>query len=248
LGLLLGLGITKVRVFRRPKVTIVATGSELTNVTQPATGKMVDSHSHVFKSLVRAIGGDPVSIGPLRDESSTLSRQLKGSLARSDFVLTLGGTSVGKLDILGKVVSELHPEVFVHGIRMDRGRVSGVAAVNGKPLLMMPGPIQGAMNAFILFGVPIINFLAGNRERGFEMTCVLGSDWRARSRFLHFTKVVYVKLGQGVEIVAKPIEGDTESATVLTKADAYMVIPERVTRLKRGSRVKVRLLPGFSQA
>jgi molybdenum cofactor synthesis domain-containing protein len=245
-GLLLGLGIAKVSVFRKPKVSIIATGNELTDVSRPVDGKTVESHSHVFSALLRAIGCEPFAYGIVRDDPVVLSKKLREALAESDLVMTLGGTSVGMHDLVGSVVSNFHPEVLFHGIRMDRGRVSGVALVDGRPLLLLPGPIQGAMNAFLLLGAPVAQRLSGKSEKGIELVCKLKNDWSARKRFSHFTKVVYVKLDLGSENLASVVEGDTESATVLTKADGYTVVGESVTRMKKASKIRVRLFPGFS--
>jgi molybdopterin molybdotransferase len=57
--------------------------------------------------------------------------------------------------------------------------------------------------------------------------------------------VLYVRLIPD-EKVAQPLIGETESIKLLSQADGYVVIPERVTHLDRGSVVRVRLLPGFS--
>ena len=247
-GLLLGLGIARVSVFKKPRVSIIATGNELTDVSRPADGKTVESHSHVFSALLRTIGCEPLGYGNVRDDPVALSKKLKEALVESDLVMTLGGTSVGAHDLVGSVVSDLHPEVLFHGIRMDRGRVSGVALVDGRPLVLLPGPIQGAMNAFLLLVAPIVQRLSGRIENGMEVGCKLANDWRARKKFSHFTKVVYVSLKSGSETLASVVEGDTESATVLTNADGYIVVRENVTKLKKASRVRVRLLPGFSPA
>jgi molybdenum cofactor synthesis domain-containing protein len=245
-GLLLSLGIGEVSVFRKPRVSIIATGSELTDASRPADGKTVESHSHVFSALVRAGGCEPLAYGIIKDDPVALSKKLKEAVAESDLVITLGGTSVGTRDYVESAVSNIHPEFLFHGIRMDRGRVSGVALVEGRPLVLLPGPLQGAMNAFLLLGLPIAKRLSGRSEKGIELVCKLKNEWEARKRFSRFTKVVYVKLESGPENLASVIQGDTESATVLTRADGYAVIRESVTRMKKGSRIRVRLLPGFS--
>jgi molybdopterin molybdotransferase len=246
-GRFLSLGMAQVSVYGKPKVAILATGSELTDST-PKKGQVKNSHSPIFHELVKVLGGQPVDVGIARDVRSQVSGKLRRALLRSDFVLTLGGTSVGKRDVVGEAVSELHPDVRFHGIRMDRGRVAGFAVVKGKPVLMMPGPIQGAMNAFLLFGVPTIDLLMGTTGSLLTVSAHMKSEWKARDRFSGFTKVVYVKLeGEGWDI-AEPVVGDTESMSVLTKANGFVVVPEKVTGIQAGDRVKVRLMPGFSFA
>jgi molybdenum cofactor synthesis domain-containing protein len=245
LGLLLALGFSKVSVCSKPKISIIATGTELTPATGSKAGKVLDSHSPVFLRLCQALGCVGLGLGVVADNPRELAKALRKALAVSDFVLTLGGTSAGRHDLVVGTVAGLRPERIIHGIRMDRGRVSGIASAKGKPILMMPGPIQGAMNAFVLLGVPIIETLVGGAKSELEIQCSLGRAWEARKRFSDFRKVVYVKLKDRDGTVAEPLLAETESMKVLADADGYVVVPEGVKRMERGDPVKVRLLPGF---
>ncbi len=155
--------------------------------------------------------------------------------------------SRGKLDLADGVVLRLGPQLLHHGIRMDRGRVAGLAVVNGKGLVMLPGPIQGAMNAFVLLGLPLIQRLSGRGEQVIRMKARLNRRWEARSRFADFTKVVYLKVSRsGAVIEADPIVGETESISVLSDANAFLVVPEEVRAIEAGQEVEALLLPGFS--
>ncbi|HMD78942.1 MAG TPA: molybdopterin molybdotransferase MoeA [Nitrososphaerales archaeon] len=243
-GRCLSVGMVRTKVYAKPKVSILATGSELTD-SAPKKGKIRNSHSSIFYELVKVLGCEAVDEGIAEDVPSQVLGKLRRALKRSGFVLTLGGTSVGKRDVVGEAVSRLHPDVSHHGIRMDRGRVAGFAVVKGKPILMMPGPIQGAMNAFLLFGVPTIDLLTGGKGSLLKTSAHMKGGWNAREHFSGFTKVLYVRV-QGE--VAEPIVGDTESMSVLTKANGFVVVPEEVTKIQAGEKVEVKLMPGFSFA
>ena len=205
----------------------------------------MNSHTPLFLRLLERLGCTPVDLGIAKDSKKEISTRLRRGLRESDFVLTLGGTSAGEHDYVAEAVRSLRPSVLVHGIKMDRGRVAGVAVVEGKPVLIMPGPIQGAMNAFILLGLPVIEVLAGSKVAAPAVTCSLTAPWEARSKYADFRKVVYVKTGGAFE-TARPLGAETESMRVLTDADGYVVVPESVTRIDAGERVAVRLLPGLS--
>jgi len=185
-------------------------------------------------------------MGIIADRPRALSMALRKALASSDMVLTLGGTSAGGRDYIFSAVSSLQPEVAIHGIKMDRGRVTGIASVRGTPILMMPGPIQAAMNAFLLLGLPLMEKLSRRKNSEFEVPCVLSERWEARRRFSDFRKVFYVKLRKKPQLVAVPLLAETESIKVLAEADGYVVVPENVKRIRSGGPVTVRLLPGFS--
>ena len=247
-GLAVALGIGSIGVFRRPRVALLATGSELTDSLSEAEG-VRSSHASVFKRLVEESGCVAIDLGIAPDVRKEILSGIESGLKEADMVFTTGGTSVGRMDLLDGVVRSLKPRAMFHGIRMDRGRVSGVAVVEGKPIVMMPGPAQGAMNAFVLFGLPIIRRMTGRGDGGIVVRAKLKKRWEARRRFPDFTKVVYVKLTRGSNgMIAEPLAAETESMTILTKSNAYVVLPERRTFLGVGSYVDAHLLPGFSFA
>jgi len=248
-GLLLTLGFEMVDVLEVPTVAVLATGSELFDVGRISPGKVRNTHGPLIANMLRAAGCVARDVGASPDNKRVLSERIRSALAKSDLVLTLGGTSVGRRDLVTDVVRSFRPELLYHGLRMDRGRVAGVALVRRKPLLMLPGPIQGAMNAFFLLGVPILEKLRGGGSSTVRVGAKLTASWKARRRFQNFTKVVYVRLvEENAELKAEPLLAETESITILTKATGYVVVPEHITQLSRGSQVEVNLVPGFSYA
>ena len=247
-GILVALGFRKVGVRKSPRVAVLATGSELAPASMPRKGKTVESHSLVFLRLARALGCAGLDRGPVRDEPRELLAAIRGALSNSDFVITIGGTSAGTRDLVVGAVSSLRPDALVHGLKLDRGRVTGLASVRGKPILMLPGPIQAGANAFLVVGVPIIGELSGSKATGLSLPCVLAAPWKARKRFPSFLKDVYVKLKPGPRLMAEPMSGETESMKLLSDADGYFVVPHQVSSLDAGDPVEVRLVPGFSFA
>src|SRR2546427_1462240 len=249
IGMLALLGIRELRVFARPRVAIIATGNELVDsfdITHPQ--KVRESHSPIFENLIREIGGVTSSREIVRDDLDLMSDAVERALGRSDIVLTLGGTSLGEADLVEQTLRRISKKSrIVHGIKMDRGRVAGVAAVRGKPVVMLPGPVQGAMNAFLLLALPLILRIASGADSSAFVRARLSTGWKARKKFQGFTKVLYVRLERkGEGLLARPIVGDTESISVLTDSNGFVVVPEGIRELGPGEEVSVRLLPGFS--
>jgi len=249
IGMLALLGIRELRVFGRPRVAIIATGNELVDsfdVSDPR--KVRESHSPIFENLIRELGGVMSSREIVRDDLDLMSDAVAWALGSSDIVLTLGGTSLGEADLVEQTLRRISKKSrIIHGIKMDRGRVAGVAAVRGKPIVMLPGPVQGAMNAFALLALPLIMRMTSRSNSGAFVKARLSTGWKARIKFQGFTKVLYVRLERkGEELLAHPIVGDTESISVLTDSNGFVVVPERIRELRQGEEVSVRLLPGFS--
>lgn len=251
IGMLILLGVSRVEVYSKPRIALVATGNELTSSMEGNDkSKVRESHMPIFENLTRENGGEPVIIGIVPDNVERIASAIESGLRTSQLVLTLGGTSLGERDLVEQALRRVDRKSrILHGIGMDRGRVSGVAEVNGRLVLMLPGPVQAAMNAFVLIGIPSICWLSGREAVAPEVLATLVEDWEARKRFESFTKVVYVRLVRGRKgFEAHPVLKDTESMSVLTDSNGYVVVPEQTTKMRAGTQVLVKLLSGFSYA
>ena len=245
LGMLVALGVAEVKVWKRPRIALLATGSELTNSATPEANKVRNSHAPVFLAMAAALGCDAIDLGIAPDKVGVILSRVKQALRKSDIVLTTGGTSVGRMDLADQVMAKIRPKVLYHGIKMDRGRVAGVGVAGGKGIVLMPGPIQGALNAFFLLGLPMVGKLSGRQSSGMTINASLTRRWEARKKFPHFTKVVYLRVFQSRgKTAAEPLAAETESMSLLTDSNAYMVVPEDVTSLEAGREVQAHLIPG----
>jgi len=248
--LLASLHIDKVAVFARPRVAIIPTGTELSErIVGTEKGKVAESHSFLFSRLIEGAGGVPVVMPIAPDDSAELSRSIRAGLRVADMVLTIAGSSVSEKDLTENAINLAgKPGVLVHGLKVHRGRVMGFGAVEGKIVVILPGSIQGGVNAFILMAYPVIRSSLG---RGFEtpssIPAILGNDWDAIERYRGFTKIVYVKTNtEGASVIADTSVAETERMTLLTRSDGYLVVAEDVPSLRKGEPVRVHRLPGLS--
>jgi molybdopterin molybdotransferase len=247
------LKINKISVFKKPIVALIPTGTELTdNIEENINSKVqkvINTNSPIISGIINEIGGIPIDYGVTPDESDILKSKIKFALEKSDIVITIGGSSVGKKDIVETTINSIGlPGVIVHGVRLDRGRVSGLAVIDKKPIIILPGPIQGALNAFIVFARPLIRLFSGLSQKN-ELTILatITENWNARKKFINFTKIVYVKVFKDIKgFMATPQVGETQSISLLYKSNGYLIIPEEVTSITAGEKIEVNLLPGFS--
>jgi len=244
-------GIMRVSVFKRPTVAIIPTGYELTdNPLEIRQGKIFNTNSHVISRLVQEAGGVPMDLGATADKAEEIQSKMKSALTKTDIILTIGGSSMGEHDVVEESINSMgKPGILVHGVKLDRGRVAGVGAIKGKAIIILPGPIQGSVSAFIVFVQPLLRFLSGLPEYSHDgKNCILAKRWEARKKFRDFVKVVYVqiKLTKYCKFEAIPITGETAAMTVLTRANGYILIPEKTDSIEAGEQVHVNLLPGLS--
>jgi molybdenum cofactor synthesis domain-containing protein len=251
LALISMLGIRKLKIFKKPRVAIIPTGDELTEeITDIKRGKILNTNSRVISNLIETSGGTPLNLGITPDNIHKIKNKIRLALSKSDIILTTGGSSVGLRDLVAESINDIgKPGILVHGVKLDRGRVTGLAALRSRPVIILPGPIQGAVNTLIVFARPLIRFMLGLQPFNNPfISAKLTEDWNARKKFRTFTKIVYVKMSRAPsgEINAKPITGETTDITVLTGTNGYVLVSERLTMLKRGQQVKINMLPGLS--
>ena len=251
LALIAMLGIRKLKIFKKPRVAIIPTGNELTNeINDAKRGKILNTNSRVISNLIETSGGIPLDLGITPDNIHKIKNKIRVALSESDIILTTGGSSVGLRDLVAESINDIgKPGILVHGVKLDRGRVTGLAALRSRPVIILPGPIQGAVNAFIVFAQPLIRIMLGlNPFNKPFISAKLTEDWNARRKFQNFTKIVYVQMTRSAsgEFYAKPITGETTDITVLTGSNGFILVPERLIMLKRGQKVKINIFPGLS--
>jgi molybdopterin molybdotransferase len=252
-ALLVMVRITRVPVYKKPRVAIIPTGDELTdNLNEIKRGKVLNTNSHIISRLVQEGGGVPFDLGVTPDNVKKVKKKIRFALEKTDMILTSAGSSVGEYDVVERSINSLgRPGVLAHGVKLDRGRVAGVGVLKGKPIIILPGPIQGAVNAFIVFVRPLLQYLSGRPEfDGLRIPGILTEKWEARKKFSNFTKIAYVKtwLSSDGNLMATPITGETAIMTVLTKANSYLLLSEKTTSIEAGEKVFINVLPGISYA
>ena len=254
-ALLTMVSIIRVPVFRKPRVAIIPTGDELTdnlNEIKGATAKIMNTNSHIISRLVQEGGGVSFDLGVTPDNVNKVRKKIRLALEKTDLILTTAGSSVGEHDVVEQSINSLgRPGVLAHGVKLDHGRVAGVGVLKGKPVIILPGPIQGAVNAFIVFAQPLLRYLLGLPEfNGLRIAGTLTEKWEARKKFSKFTKIAYVNawLSKDGNVKATPITGETSMMTVLTKTNGYLLLPEMTTAIEAGEKVFINVLPGLSYA
>ncbi len=242
LGLLAALGETKVKVTRKPKVAILATGDELVVLgNKPEKGKIIETNRLVFSNLCKKLGAEPLDLGLVKDDLEQIMSKIKEGLEIADAVITTGGTSVGYPDLVPIAVNKLgKPGIIVHGIAIRPGMPTALGILEGKPVFVLSGNPVAATIGFETFTRP-------------TLLKMLGIDELRPIIEAQLTKRVAGVLGRRVYLRVKVFETDegflaepvrvTGSGviTTITKANGYVVIPENREGLESGEKVRVSL-------
>jgi len=246
LGLLAALGITRLRVVRRPRVAILSSGDEIVPITQkPAPGQVRDSNAYLAAAQVAEWGGVPTIKGIIRDDFEALKSALAAALKEADLILISGGSSVGARDLTLEAIKALSAAaVLVHGVAIRPGKPTILAAVGQPPLplLGLPGHPASAAVVMEVLGKPLIARLAGQAESpswGGEVKALLSRNLAGASGREDYVRVRLRPDGE--TLWADPVLGPSGLLSPLVKSDGLVVIPLGVEGLVRGEAVTVRL-------
>ena len=244
-GVLAAIGCTSVRVWRRPRVAILSTGDEIIEPGEPMRPGMVyDSNAQILADAVRELGGEPISLGIVRDNLEQLHAALVDGLAKADVVLLSGGTSKGAGDLSYRVVATLDsPGIVAHGVALKPGKPICLAAHDGKPVVILPGFPTSAIFTFHEFVASVIRSLAG---RGTEQVAAVRARLAVKINS-ETGRTEYVLVGlvadvQADELVAYPMGKGSGSVTTFSRADGFVTIGRHEELVEAGTVVDVQLL------
>ncbi|MDI6762791.1 MAG: molybdopterin molybdotransferase MoeA [Thermodesulfobacteriota bacterium] len=245
IGLLAGIGRTRLWVFLRPKVGIISSGDEIVPVEQePLFGEVRDINRHTIVSMVKETGGIPVFLGIAKDRFSDLKQKIESGMRESDMVVITGGSSVGTLDLVGEVLQSFPgTEILGHGLSIRPGKPTLLAEIQGKPFLGLPGHPVSAMVIFHLFGKSILKILSGlSDERGPEIRLKARASRNIPS-VAGREDYVRVKLEEKDGVFwAHPVFGKSGAISHLVNADGLIRIGIDDEGLEEGEEAEVILL------
>lgn len=243
LGILAALGFTAVKVFRKPKVAVLATGNELVEPGEkPSPHQIVEVNRVIISGLCQQLGCETVDLGIARDNVDEIASKISKGIEAADVVVTTGGTSVGAKDLVPEAVNRLGaPGIVVHGIAMRPAMPTALGVVRGKPVIVLSGNPVAAMIGFEVFGKPLIlKMLNTATPEAFFVKAKLtrrASSVLGRKSFLR----VYVYMENG-EFYASPVRlMGSGIISTMTKANGYVVIPEDRGGLEKDETVLVHM-------
>lgn len=164
IGLLASIGVADVQVAARPRVAILATGSELVALGRPlGPGQIRNSNSFSAAAQVAEAGGDPILLGIARDDPDETRRLMEAAL-RNDVVITSGGVSVGEYDFVKQVQEELGVERQFWGVATKPGKPLAFGVRNETLVFGVPGNPVASMVSFELYIRPALLALQGRTD------------------------------------------------------------------------------------
>lgn len=246
IGVLLSGGITQLEVYRKPRVAILPTGSEIIEPGKtPEDGQIIESNTRMFEAMVSQGGGIGERFAPLADDYELLKRTIRDAVEEYDMVLVNAGSSAGTEDFTVHILRELG-EVIVHGVAIKPGKPVILAVVAGKPVIGIPGYPVSAYLAYENFAVPVLSALSGRRDRSAQIVDAVIAKRLVSS--LKHREYVRVKVGRvDGKLVASPLARGAGAAMSLVRADGFCIIPQKSEGVEAGDTVRVELYRSLNE-
>lgn len=241
-GVLAALGISKVKVYKKPRFYIISTGDEIIDIDEKLElGKIRDINSYALYSLITKLGGSVVGKSIVKDNYDLLKDEVEKAIALSHIVLISGGSSVGTRDYTAKVINSLGGKgVFVHGISIKPGKPTIVGEGGGKLIFGLPGHPVSSIIVFKAVVEPFVKHKMGIVEYKPKVKAIMDFNFHS-----HPGQETYqmVKLREvDGEIHASPNFGKSGMISLLSNSDGYIIIKPHEEGVYKGEEREVYLL------
>jgi len=242
IGMLAALGKSFVSVHQKPRVAILSTGDELVDIeTDPPPGKIVNSNSYSLAAQILECGGIPIMMGIGRDKKAELVEKFQIA-RRADVILSSGGVSVGDYDFVKDVMGDIGNAMHFWQVAMRPGKPLAFGSIDGVPLFGLPGNPVSVMVSFEQFVRPYLLKMQGH-VRIFRETLMAQSaqDIKKGIGVKNFIRAVVQK--EKDRYLAR-VTGEQGSGILksMVVANAFIVLPEEVSFVKKGDQVVLQLL------
>ena len=228
------------RVHRRPRVAVLATGDEVVLPGEPRGGEqIVSSNSLGLAAFVRARGGEPVNLGIARDDPDALAARLDGA-AGCDLLVTIGGASVGAHDHVHSVLEAKGADMAFWKIAMRPGKPLMFADLGGLPVVGLPGNPVSVLVCAHIFVRPALDALAGvPASDPPSVQAVLDAPLAANDGRADHLRATLHRDAHGKLVAAPFARQDSAMLSGLAAADGLIVRPPHAAAAAVGDTVTV---------
>jgi len=238
-------GYAQVKVGRRPRVCVMATGSELVNVDEkPGADQIRESNNHMIAAYA-ALAGATVEQLPLAvDDTEELKKQIAAAAAQSDVLVTSGGVSMGIYDFTKTALKELGAEIYFERVALRPGKPTVFARLGKTLVFGLPGNPVSAAVTFSLFARTALRVMQSAKQVELsEETAILTGDLKGSIERESYLPAI-LRTDEKGTLLAVPLKwGGSSDFVSFARATALISVPAGMQSIAARSRVKIVRLP-----
>lgn len=246
IGVLLSGGITKIKVYKKLRAAVFATGTEIIEPEEEIKfDSIIDSNSYMFVNQLKELNVEGVRQGILKDDYNLIKEKLSKAADIYDLILINAGSSAGREDFTEKVIRELG-EVFVHGVAIKPGKPVILGKIKNKPVVGIPGYPVSAFIVFENFVKPLISHIT--HQENAEPQIYEATVTKRVMSSLKYEEYVRIKVGivEG-KLVASPLKRGAGAAMSLVLSDGFCIIDKNSEGVEAEKKVKIFLNKPLNQ-
>jgi len=233
-GALAAAGVVSVRCSRRPRVAVLATGSELRPPGEPlGPGQIYESNSVLLAAQLASAGCETVVLPPVADDAGATRAALERGLEH-DVLITSGGVSVGPHDLVRAALAELGAAEVFWRVAVKPGTPTAFATRGATLVFGLPGNPVSSLVGFELFVRPALAALQGAHD---PAPAFLPGELAAPLRQgLDRDELVRARAANGL---LEPVTGQgSHMIARAAAANALVLVPRGAGELAAGTRVR----------
>lgn len=235
LALLAATAVHQVSVYKRLKVAVISTGTELVKVGDTARDDQIfDANKPMLLNMIRAWGYDAIDGGHFEDDPDLIRNAFNDAASNADVVFVSGGASAGDEDYVSKLLKE-EGTLHTWRVALKPGRPIAMALWNGTPTFGFPGNPVAAFVCALIFGLPALKILAGQSLRdalSFQVPAAFEKSKKPGRR-----EYLRARLDANGHVEIFKSEGSGRISG-LAWSDGLVELPDAAAEIAKGDRVK----------
>lgn len=240
LALAAAMNHAKVPVFQRPRIALLATGDELVNPGTADDDAIIATNIIAIAAMARAAGAIIIDLGIARDNRESLTAAfLRAKAEGADCLVTIGGASVGKHDLVRPVAESLGARLDFYKIAMRPGKPLNFGTLDAMLLLGLPGNPVSSILCTKLFLVPLIATLQGETRQETVETALLGAALKENDERQDYLRATLTRNEEGALVATAFQRQDSALLSVLAKAQALIIRPPFAPAAEAGEACRI---------
>ena len=233
LAIIASTGYEQVSVYKKPKLAVIITGSELVMPKKELKGgEVINSNHYTVKSQVESSLAIPEMFHCV-DDAKMLEELFINTLKDYDAIITTGGTAISKGDVVVDVANSLG-EVLMHGVSVRPGKAFAFAQINRKPVFMLSGFPVAAMVQYDVF---VRDGLL--KMQGLERKSLIITKKAAKKIPSTLGRTDYIRAKMDGPLVWPLKIKGSGIIRSMVESDCYIIIPENLEGIAAGEECEV---------
>ena len=238
-------GYAQVKVGQRPRVAVMATGSELVDVDQkPARDQIRDSNNYTIEAYAKLAGATVERLPLAGDDTEQLKKQIAAAVERSDALITSGGVSMGVYDFTKAALKELGAEIFFERVALRPGKPTVFARIGKTLVFGLPGNPVSVAVTFNLFARTALRAMQGSTQPTLRPeTAVLARSVKGSAERESYLPAI-LRTDEKGTLLAEPLKwGGSSDFVAFARTTALINVPADVKLIEKEKIVRIVKLP-----